>query len=82
MLIVDGCLSRSKVISIRLYILYYHNMWHIEVPMTLWSFVVVTWMCDKKELVECVTLWNNTKCSTVMWKLMISYMGHVLVSQS
>ena len=25
------------------------------------SFIVLTWMCDKRELVYDVTLWNNVK---------------------
>ena len=27
----------------------------------IWSYVVSTWMRDKRELVRHVTLWNNTK---------------------
>ena len=32
-----------------------------KVHMILQSFVVLTWMCDTIELVQHVTLWNNTK---------------------
>ena len=32
-----------------------------KVHMMLQSFVVLTWMRDTRELVQHVTLWNNTK---------------------
>ena len=33
-------------------------------------------MHDNRDLVQYVTLWNNTKCNIVILNLMISYMGH------
>ena len=38
-------------------------------------------MCDKRELVLHVTLWNNTSCKIAMLKLMVSYMGHKLSTE-
>ena len=32
-----------------------------KVHVLLWSFVVLTWMHDTIELVQHVTIWNNTK---------------------
>ena len=51
---------------------------HMEtkVHMKLRYFVVLTWMCDKRGLVQYVTLWNNPNHNIAMLKLMISYIGH------
>ena len=51
-----------------------------KVHVILWSFVVLTWMHDTIELVQHVTLWNNTKCNILMmWygPLHLAFMGDV-----
>ena len=44
-----------------------------KVHVILRNYAMLTWMQDNKELVEHVIFWNNTT-------LMISYMGHELIS--
>ena len=43
-----------------------------KVHMVLWSYIVLTWMCDNRELVQHMTLWNNTKCNIVMLELTLT----------
>ena len=48
-------------------------MWQPECMWDYKVFVVLTWICDNRELVEHVTLWKNTKCNVV---ILNSSMGH------